>query len=66
MRLGKPALRHDVAEPDVLHAVRNAMRRIVMDEDLTKLIGPALDGRLLEVGVLDWTAMTLSSSTRCH
>lgn len=29
------------------------MRRIVMDEDLTMLIGPAVDGRLLEVGVLD-------------
>lgn len=27
--------------------------RIVMDEDLTMLIGPAVDGRLLEVGVLD-------------
>jgi hypothetical protein len=24
-----------------------------MDEDLTMLIGPALDGSLLEVGVLD-------------
>ena len=51
--MGQPALRHGVAEPDALHAVRNAMRRIVMDEDLTMLIGPALDGRLLEVGVLD-------------
>lgn len=29
------------------------MRRIVLDDDLTMLIGPALDGRLLEVGVLD-------------
>lgn len=24
-----------------------------MDEDLTMLIGPATDGRLLEIGVLD-------------
>lgn len=29
------------------------MRRIVMDDDLTMLIGPAADGRLLEIGVLD-------------
>ncbi len=29
------------------------MRRIEMDEDLTMLIGPASDGTLLEVGVLD-------------
>lgn len=53
MRIGKPALRHGVGEPDALHAVRNAMRRIVMDGDLTMLIGPALDGRLLEVDVPD-------------
>ena len=51
--MGQPALRHGVAEPDALHAVRNAMRRIVMDENLTMLIGPALDGHLMEIGVLD-------------
>lgn len=51
--MGKPARRHGVAEPDALHAVRNAMRRIVMDEDLIMVIGPAVDGHLLEVGVLD-------------
>lgn len=53
MRVGEPALGHGVSEPDALHAVRNAMRRIVMDDDLTMLIGPAADGRLLEIGVLD-------------
>ena len=51
--MGQPALRHGVAEPDALHAMRNAMRRIVMDENLTMLIGPALDGHLMEIGVLD-------------
>lgn len=35
------------------HAARTTIRRIVMDEDLTMLIGPATDGTLLEVGVLD-------------
>jgi hypothetical protein len=29
------------------------MRRILLDDDLTMLIGPATDGALLEVGVLD-------------
>lgn len=29
------------------------MRRIDMEQDLTMLIGPASDGRLLELGVLD-------------
>lgn len=37
----------------MLHAVRTAVRRVVMDEDLTMLIGPGADGSLLEVGVLD-------------
>lgn len=37
----------------MLHAVRTALRRVVMDEDLTMLIGPGADGSLLEVGVLD-------------
>lgn len=35
------------------HAVRNALRRVAMDGDLTMLLGPAADGTLLEVGVLD-------------
>lgn len=35
------------------HGIRNAMRRVTMDEELTMLIGPASDGTLLEIGVLD-------------
>ena len=53
MRIGEPARRHSVPDADILHAVRTAIRRIVMDEELTMLIGPAPDGALLEVGVLD-------------
>lgn len=33
-------------------AVRSAMRRVVLNEELTILIGPAADGALLDVGVL--------------
>jgi hypothetical protein len=29
------------------------MRRVALDEDLTMLIGPAADGALLEIGVLE-------------
>jgi len=29
------------------------MRRVVLNEDLTMLTGPASDGALLEIGVLD-------------
>jgi hypothetical protein len=53
MRIGQPARKHGVSEEDVRHAVRNAMRRIDLGEDLTMLIGPAADGSLLEIGVLD-------------
>lgn len=64
MRVGAPARRHGVADDDMLHAARTAMRRVVMDDDLTMLIGPAMDGALLEVGILDiWTATTQSSFT---
>ena len=52
VRIGDPARRHGVDDDDIWHAVRNATRRIEMDEDLTMLIGPARDGTPLEVGVL--------------
>jgi hypothetical protein len=38
-----------VADNDILHAVRNAVRHIVMDDDLTMLFGPATDGCRLGV-----------------
>ena len=53
MRIGGPAGKHGVNDADIEHAVRNALRWVVMDDDLTMLIGPATDGALLEVGVLD-------------
>ena len=53
MRIGEPARKHGVADTDIWHAVRNATRRVVMGDDLTMLIGPASNGTLLEIGVLD-------------
>ena len=53
MRIGEPARSHDVTDVDIWHAVRNAMRRVVVDEDLTMFVGPASDGALLEIGILD-------------
>lgn len=53
MRIGEPARRHGVADIDIWHAIRNAMRRVAMDDDLTMLIGPAQDGAPLEIGLLD-------------
>ena len=37
----------------IWHATRTAVSRVAMDEDLTMLFGPASDGALLEIGVLD-------------
>jgi hypothetical protein len=52
--------RDDSASPTryIWHAVRTAIRKIDMDDDLTMLIGPARpgparDGAPLEIGVLD-------------
>ncbi|MGH3449647.1 MAG: hypothetical protein ACRDQW_02770 [Haloechinothrix sp.] len=53
MRIGEPARKHKVADADIWHGARTAVRRVAMDEDLTMLIGPASDGALLEIGVLD-------------
>ena len=53
MRIGAPARKHAVADADIWHAVRNALRLVVVDDDLTMLVGPASDGALLEIGVLD-------------
>lgn len=53
MRIGEPARKHDVPDADMQHAVRSAVRRVDMGDDLMMLIGPASDGALLEIGVLD-------------
>lgn len=53
MRIGELARRHGIADSDICHAVRNAMRRILLDDDLIMLVGPATDGALLEIGILD-------------
>lgn len=52
MRIGAPARKHGVADTEIWHAIRNAMRRVVMDEQLTMLIRPASDGAIMEIGVL--------------
>ena len=41
-----------MGDDDIRHAVRNATRKIEMDDDLTMLIGPARDGTPLEIGML--------------
>lgn len=53
IRIGQPVWRHGLSEEDIGHAIRNALQRIDLDDDLTMLLGPAADGSLLEIGVVD-------------
>ena len=53
VRIGEPARKHRVSDSDIWHAVRTAIRKIDMDDDLTMLIGTAQDGTPLEIGILD-------------
>ena len=53
MRIGEPARKHGVADADIVHAWRCAIRRLEMGEGFTMLIGPDSAGRMLEIGVLD-------------
>lgn len=45
------ARRHGIADDDMLHAFRNPIRIIELD-DLVQLVGADASGRLLEVGVV--------------
>lgn len=54
MRIGEPARNHGIADADMQHAVRNAISRVEMDDDLVMMIGPSESGTLLEVGVLGY------------
>jgi hypothetical protein len=52
VRIGEPARKHGISDEDIEHAVRNSIRQRVAGE-FAMLIGPATDGTLLEVGILD-------------
>jgi hypothetical protein len=52
VRIAEPARRHGVADADIWHAVRNAMRQVESEDEFTLLIGPARDGAPLEIGIV--------------
>lgn len=52
MRIGEPGRRHGASDEDIEHAIRNAIRQHIADE-FAMLIGPATDGTLLGIGILD-------------
>jgi hypothetical protein len=45
--------KHGISDGDMLHALRNPVRVENLDEGFTMFIGPARDGVLLEIGVVD-------------
>jgi hypothetical protein len=53
VRITLSASKHDVPEDDMLHALRNTIRKFDVDET-TMFIGPARNGALLEIGVLEF------------
>jgi hypothetical protein len=55
-----------VADADIWHAVRNAMRQVESEDEFTLLIGPARDGAPLEIGIVGSRATIRRSSTRCR
>jgi len=52
-RIADSAQRHDLADEDILHAVRNAVAAEDLDDGLTMFLGPARNATLLEIGVVD-------------
>jgi len=54
VRIGEPARNHGIADADMQHALRHAISRVEMDDDLVMMIGPSESGTLLEVGVLGY------------
>lgn len=52
------ASRHGVDEEDALHAVRNAIDAYDIGNDMTKYVGPATDGALVEIGLVEWHTVT--------
>jgi hypothetical protein len=53
VRIGGPARKRLIADLDILHAARHAIREVPTDDDdVMMLIGPARNGALLEIGIL--------------
>ena len=52
MEIEDSARRHGIADDDILHAIRNAIRAVRVDE-VSILVGADRSGQLLEVGIVD-------------
>jgi hypothetical protein len=61
VRIAESARKRNIADEDILHAYTNHIAGLIMDNEMTMLIGPATDGTLLEVGVVRREGYTLSA-----
>jgi hypothetical protein len=52
VKIGRSAHRHGIADKDIHHAIRNALR-IIPQDNVDVIVGPSRTGELLEIGVLD-------------
>ena len=68
MRIAAAARKHQIADEDMLHAVRNAILDWPADYDFTMRVGAARDGDLLEVGVpgIDTDDPVIAHAMRCR
>lgn len=53
MRILSSARKHGVADDDIWHALRNQTGRFVGRNEILVVVGPARDGTLLEVGIVE-------------
>lgn len=53
MEIAPNARKHGVGDRDMLHAIRNAIRAFEAEPEGFLIVGPATNGRLLEVVVID-------------
>lgn len=51
--IASSARKHGISDEDMLHALRNPVRAEYLDEGFTMFTGPAQNGTLLEIGVVD-------------
>jgi orotate phosphoribosyltransferase len=51
VEIASSARKHGVSDEDISHAVRNAIEWIDLDDDLDMVIGPAMAGAWIEVGI---------------
>jgi hypothetical protein len=59
VRIADSARKRNIADEDIIHAYTNHIAGFIMNDEMTILVGPAIDGTLLEIGVVRREGHTL-------